>query len=238
MPDQPEERECVSPILWQLLEQKWMVLGRLYRYGGRFSDGNNVLKLCLGIRGLSFRNIAVVLRQLADIHLELNEPHDAKTLLEPHLAELRRLGAGCRSYYRLLLSYADADILTENFENAQKMLDQVEDHFRRLVPVTPTEQLDHVHSAISLMRIALCTGDWLEGVRRATTALELTSYPSFLKNNYYKGYIHAARAACCSHLVAKDIDLAKQRVLEPRYYIAGLGTFDRTRIRRCLDNGL
>lgn len=236
--DVPDRPECESPMLWRLLEQKWMFLGRLFRYGGKFSDAKDVLKLCLDNRRLSGRNVTTVLRQLADIYLELDQPQEAKALLQPYLAKYEDQGAVWTSYYRLLLSYADADIMIGNLEDAQQMLHRIENHFRRRKPISPTEQLDHVRSAISSMRIALSRSDWVEGVQRATAALGLTNYPSFTENNCYKGYIHAARAACCSHLAASDIELAKQRVLEPRHYMAGIGTYDRSQTLRCLQSGL
>ncbi|KAK3617364.1 hypothetical protein LTR56_025330 [Elasticomyces elasticus] len=237
----PGTHDQVSPLVWQLCEHKWIVTGRIYRFQGRFEDAIKVLRPCLGARRLSSAsNIHHIVRQLADAYVELDQPARAKALLDEYLAQILQQGKQhSRPYNRLLLSYADAQIALGRYVDAQALLDEIGQSFERASPSSQTDQLDHVRTAIGMMRIAMHKGAWIQVTERSMEALRLTEvYSSFTPSNYYKGYIRSVRAASYIHLACVDVEAAEQCVPGPRHFMTGIGTYDREKAHLYLRTGL
>ncbi|KAK3614186.1 hypothetical protein LTR56_027416 [Elasticomyces elasticus] len=231
----------VSPLVWQLYEHKWIATGRIYRFQGRFEDAIKVLEPCLGVRRhLPASNTHHVVRQLADVYVELGQPAHAKSLLDKSLGQILQEGKQhSRSYNKLLLSYADAEIASDLPDDAQLLLDKIGQSFEHTKPSTPTDQLDHVRTVIGMTRIAMHKSDWIQVTKLSTEALRLTDiYSSFTPNNYYKGYIRKVQAASHLHLACADMEAAEQCVREPRHFMAGIGTYDLEKANLCLRAGL
>lgn len=233
----------VPILMWRLFEQKWTTMGRTHRFIGDFHKAKEVLKPCLGVRQyLASNKVINIVRQLADVYVELGDFDSVRTLLDYHLELLQQEGREkSKPYHRLLLSYADADLRMGRFGSAQARLDDVKSWFEAHPPNTQTDQLDHVRALIACMRIKLHEGRWSEVLERSTVALQMADhYTSFTATNHYKGYIRKVRAASYLQLAQADMQAASKCVREPRHYMPGVGTYDRvnaqTELRRALGN--
>lgn len=225
----PAEHLQKTALIWHLLEEKWIAMGRIYRYTAQFEKAEEALRPCLNRRRQSsMTNVHHIVRQLADVYVELREYEQAKTLLDHYLGQLREQGKqSSRPYSRLLLSKVDVDIATGDHKNAQALLDEIDQDFGRKPPTTQTEQLDHVRAEIASMRIAMYGDDWDRVLRRSMEALRLANtYSSFTGTNYYKGYILKLRTTAYLSLAHADIAAAEDCGLEPRNFITGVGTYD------------
>ncbi|KAK6438167.1 hypothetical protein LTR95_005633 [Oleoguttula sp. CCFEE 5521] len=131
--------------------------GRLYRFTGNFEKAKVALEPCLRyFEHLPKDKIHYVVRQLADVLIELGNPEEAMALLQKHLSKLHAQGKmDTIAYNRLSLSFADAEILLGQHEAAQTRLEKVKHWFDLHSPANPTEQLDHVRALIASMRIAV-----------------------------------------------------------------------------------
>jgi hypothetical protein len=225
-----EDREKIPTLMWRLFEQKWTTMGRIHRFIGNFQKAKEVLKPCLGIRHhLASNKVTAIVRQLADVYIELGEFEDLRTLLDYHLELLHQKGRQrSKPYNRLVLSYADAEVRMGQFGSAQARLDDVRSWFEAHPPKTQTDQLDHVRACIACMRIKIHEGRWSEVLEWSTAALQLADrYTSFTATNHYKGYIRKVRAASHLQLAQADMQAASKCVCEPRHYMPGVGTYDR-----------
>lgn len=225
----PAEHLQKTALVWHLLEEKWIAMGRIYRYTAQFEKAEEALRPCLNRRRQSsMTNVHHIVRQLADVYVELREYEQAKTLLDHYLGQLREQGKqSSRPYSRLLLSKVDVDIATGDHKNAQALLDEIDQDFGRKPPTTQTEQLDHVRAVIASMRIAMYGDEWDRVLRRSMEALRLANtYSSFTGTNYYKGYILKLRTTAYLSLAHADIAAAEDCGLEPRNFITGVGTYD------------
>ena len=217
-------------LVARLRERKWTTKARIYRFTGRFELAKKPLRSCLGVRKESSRvNQCHIVRPLADIYVELGEYNCAKQLLENCLSNMRGdQKTHTRAYNRLLLSKADLEIAEFRYDNAKSILSQVAGAFKSRPPISQTDQLDHVRTAIASLRIMMRRSTWAEVLKPSTQAIRLTeSYSSFTPTNYYKGYLILLRAVSQLHLVEADLKAAAVCVQEPRHFMTGVGTFDR-----------
>jgi hypothetical protein len=199
---QSQNPHTVPPLMWQLTEQKWASAGRIHRARGEFLDARNAFEVCYKFRRLRSPNkIYHIVRQLADMYIELYGHLLAKELLDKWLDQLYRCDREqTGQYQRLSLSYVALEIRMENFSFARSRLDKIRQWFTRHPPVNQTYQLDHVRTEIPAISIAMNDKAWQIVVDCATTALSLAEqYTCFTENNYYKGWVRDARATryCC-----------------------------------------
>lgn len=105
----PEE---VPVLMWRLFERKWTTMGRIHRFTGCFQEAKNVLELCLRARHyVASHNVINIVRQLADVLVELGESDYAMEFLDYHLKLLQQEGKEDSKFCnKLLLSYADAEL--------------------------------------------------------------------------------------------------------------------------------
>lgn len=224
--------EKVPVLMWRLFEQKWTTMGRIHRFIGDFQKAKEVLEPCLGIRQyIASHRVINVVRQLADVLVELGDCENATKLLDYHLQVLHQEGkAGFKFYNKLQLSYADAELRMGKYDTAQTRLDDVRRWFDTHSLTSQTDQLDHVRTLMVAMRICVYNYHWSDALEWATKALQLTKkYTCFAANNHYKGYIHKVRAVSHLRLAQADMEAAGTCVREPRHYMTGIGTYDRSK---------
>ncbi|OQN95209.1 hypothetical protein B0A48_18747 [Cryoendolithus antarcticus] len=178
---------------------------------GNFEKAKEALEPCLQyFEHLPKDKIHYVVRQLADVLIELGNPEEAMALLQKHLSKLHAQGKmDTIAYNRLSLSFADAEILLGQHEAAQTRLEKVKHWFDLHSPANHTEQLDHVRALIASMRIAVRDMEWEMVQEHSEKALHLASeYSSFSPNNYHKGYIYQARVASHAQIARMHLERA------------------------------
>lgn len=231
----------VPVLMWRLFERKWTTMGRIYRFTGCFREAKDVLEPCIGAhQNLPAHNVINIVRQLADVLIELGESDNAMGLLDYHLKLLQQEGKEESKFCnKLLLSYADAELRMGRYESAQARLNDIRKWFDVRSPSNQTDQLDHVRTLMVHMRIFVYQGQWPEVLEWSTKALQLADqYTCFTANNHYKGYIRKVRAISLLNLAQADMDAASKCVQEPRHYMTGIGTYDKVKAHTELCNAL
>lgn len=205
-------------LVTRLLERKWTAKARIFRFMGKFAAAVDPLRSYLGVRRTFSRSSHChVVRVLANVYVELQRFASAEQPLDCCLSGMSNSQkTHPRAYNRLLLSKADIEIAQSRYNAAEKTLHQVASSFKIRPPVTQTDQLDHVRTAIAALRIMMHTGQWTKAQTSSTQAFELTeSYTSFTKTNYYKGYITQINAMSRVRLAAADFRATASYVQSP-----------------------
>lgn len=231
----PDAGEVWPTLMLRLAHAKFSVLGRVLRYRGEFAEARGVLENCLRIgQGARMLNGDNIRRHLADVYCELGEMAKALELLRPRLDKLKSDGREhSRVYRRLSLPYADACTQSGDLEAALQLWRAVDDHFNQYPATNSTDELDHLRTAIALIRVSSNAEPAEVLSRRITNALELiAAYPSFTEPNYYRGLLLQARAQIYDRLARADRQSAASCDTGPRHFIALMGTAEREKLLR------
>ena len=238
---QEQTQSTLRPSEEQLLRLNWTVRGRIFKVQGSFGEAERSVQACMAIcQKVALTKVNHVARHLADVLCEQGQHARAKELIDPLLDDLATRGKlSTKPYRRLLLPYIDALILGGEYSAAEIHLDLIYTNFQKEPPVDPTDELNHVRTAVGLMRLSIHKQNFLKAVELATFILHLIDqYQSFTPDSYYHGYILSERAACYLQMAQTDMSAVNDCNPKPRHFIMGIGTFERRNVEQRLQSSL
>lgn len=213
----------------QVIRLKNTVFGRVSRYRGEFQHAEYCLNACLMTIPTETSRYHVM-RHLADVYFELGRAESVEELLRRDIETVRGKQRS-KAFRRLMLPFADACIEQRRFEEARAALLQLDNIFEGIVGHDVSDQLDHVRSILSLVRIAYYESQWSEALELSAKASVLVQkYKTFSDGNFYIGVILLFRTVIYFELgqLEESREALKQAKLcdqGPRYFIPGMGTY-------------
>jgi tetratricopeptide (TPR) repeat protein len=222
-----------SGLELQVVRLKNTVLGRVFRYEGKFEHGRHCLEECLKTIPTEASRYHVM-HHLADVYCELRTPAAAENLVLNEIKQLRARGKQrTKAFRRLALPLAEAYIEQRTLEAAKAVLRELLDIFDGIASYDVADQLGHVRLMIGLARVGWYEARWSETCQALENALVLTEkYRTFSKGNYYKGVIYLFLSVTYfelhkylegrSSLASANEIFCKE---EPRHFIPGMGSY-------------
>lgn len=221
----------------------WMkvaMIGRIFRYQGRFSEAAEVLQICL--KPVSEMARTHVMHQIADTYCELGCTTEVKELLKEDIQSLQRNdGSISKSLRSLMLPMAEANLVEGNLKEARRLFEQVCDAIHQLERQEISDQLAHIRAMLGLVRLEIREESWEAAqamIHRASVMI--LRYPTFTPTSFYtgvlvlfSGLVHARLGQVGAGVQA--IMSARNYDPGPRHFIPGIGTYVLEGLRKDID---
>ena len=244
-----EPLNSVYPLISEriVLYHRNLTLGKVLRYQGHFLAALKYLTQSFRLaEGEDLLNEVRcdLLCNLGDVHIELNEPIHAKSLLQAELNHLSNRGQGYSKESRLLtLSLAEAFMRQAQYNNAEALYLEIQANQTIMSGLT---RVGRLRLYIGLARTSHIKSEWADAYRYWNGALKLLNehYP------VHNGHTSAMILYSMHHLLLQkgDLELSQKSLDEMKqmeslakpegcqFWIAGLSSYWFDYIRSELSN--
>ena len=223
--------------------------GRILRGQGCFSKAKQLFERCLAIYGLREAKRILVKSNLADLYSELDYLQCKKSdyylegrtaeetafldkadeMVRPEIGRLRARTQYPKGFRRLLLTLSEVEIRRRRLDEANSLLTELRNIYRKLIEPDIVDRLGHVRALIALARISPLS----EAEVRWNEALNLNrKYNPSEEEVFTCGLIHLF--ICSTRLQLGNLEGSKAafnhavevfRTRGPQFLIPGVGTY-------------
>jgi len=175
----------------RVLPSRTITVAKIYRSQGLFTDARPSLESCLRTLLPQDSNRCPLLCSLADVYCDLHLPDKANELITLEIEKERQKVAKTKSLRRLLVSLIDVDIQRGLYDNALRIVEELQDTFNELSDLDVSDQLLHVRVLVASARICHYSSRFGHALRRwEATLIRVQAYTSFEGEGFTYAIIH------------------------------------------------